>query len=301
MKKAVMLMAYGTPRSLEDVEAYYTHIRGGIRPSPEALENLVERYSAIGGTSPLMSITEVQRRKLESRLRHSGSETKVFSAMKHSPPFIADVVKEAAAAGVDQLLAIALAPHYSKISIGSYIKAVQDANISALGKMKLEFIPSWHDHPRLIETWARMVAEASKTTPEDYWLIFSAHSLPARILAEGDPYKDELRRTAELIAKKVGRTRWSFAFQSASHTHEPWLGPDILEHLDSLYAKGERAFLVAPIGFVSDHLEILYDIDVECKQWAKDRGARLDRTESLNDSDGFIQCLYELVVEKAFA
>lgn len=291
-------MAYGAPRRLEDVEAYYTHIRGGTKPSPEELENLVERYRAIGGTSPLIGITEAQRAKLQSRLRSSGSKTRVYSAMKHSPPFIADVVKEVAADGVDRLLGIALAPHYSKMSIGSYIKAVEDANSILPKKMKLDFVPSWHENPKLIEVWCERISEAEKKLSENCWLIFSAHSLPARIVSEGDPYKDQLLETSRLVAEKAGKDRWSFSFQSASHTREPWLGPDILEHLDSLHEEGKRDFLVVPVGFVSDHLEILYDIDVECREWARRHGARLERCESLNDSDGFIECLYDLVMKK---
>ncbi len=299
--KAVLLMAYGTPRRLEDVEAYYTHIRGGRKPSPEELENLVERYRSIGGTSPLIGITEAQRAKLQSRLRVSNSKTRVYSAMKHSPPFIADVVKEAAADGVDQLLGIALAPHYSKMSIGSYVKAVEDANSMLKKRMKLDFVPSWHENPKLIEVWCGRISDAEKKLRGNCWLVFTAHSLPARILSEGDPYRDQLLMTSRLIAKKAGKDRWSFSFQSASDTGEPWLEPDILDHLDSLNEKGERNFLVVPIGFVSDHLEILYDIDVECREWARDHGARLERCKLLNDSDGFIECLYDLVKEKGFA
>lgn len=298
--KAVLLMAYGTPKRLEDVEAYYTNIRGGRKPSPEELENLVERYRAIGGTSPLMGITESQGAKLQSRLRASGSKTIVYSAMKHSPPFIADVVKEVAADGVDQLLGIALAPHYSKMSIGSYIKSVEDANSILMKRMKLDFVQSWHENPKLIEVWCERISDAEKKLRGNYWLIFSAHSLPARILSEGDPYRDQLLKTSTLIANKAGKDRWSFSFQSASHSREPWLGPDLMEHLDSLNENGERNFLVAPIGFVSDHLEILYDIDVECREWAREHGAVLERCESLNDSDGFIECLYDLVKKKGF-
>ncbi len=293
-------MAYGTPGSLEDVESYYTHIRGGRKPSPEELENLVRRYRAIGGTSPLIGITEAQGAKLQSRLRSSSSNTRVYSAMKHSRPFIADVIKDAAADGVDKLLGIALAPHYSKMSIGSYINAVEDVNATLQKRMKLDFVQSWHENPKLIEVWCERISAAEKKLPGNYTLVFSAHSLPARIISEGDPYRDQLLETSRLIAEKNGNDRWSFSFQSASQTREPWLGPDILEHLDSLNEKGERNFLIAPIGFVSDHLEILYDIDIECKGWARERGASLERCESLNDSDEFIECLYDLVKKKGF-
>ncbi len=298
--KAVMLMAYGTPNTLGDVKAYYTHIRGGRKPSPKELVNLVERYKAIGGTSPLIRITEGERSKLQSRLAASGSETKVYSAMKHSPPFIADVVKGAAADGVDELLSIALTPHYSKISTGTYTLAVELANAALPTKMKLDFVLSWHKHPELIDAWAKRVRQAERTLPGADSLVFSAHSLPERILAQEDTYRNQLLETSELIAAEIGKEGWSFSFQSAGHTNEPWLRPDILEHLQELVDNGQQDFLIAPIGFVSDHLEILYDIDVECGQWAKDHGVGLTRCESLNDSDELIGCLHSLVLEKHF-
>jgi ferrochelatase len=220
--------------------------------------------------------------------------------MKHSPPFIADVVSRAAEEGVDELLAIALAPHYSRMSIGSYVRAVEEANATLPKKMSLDFVLAWHRSPNLIEAWARRISEAEKTIPSGYSLVFSAHSLPERILAEGDPYKDELLETSSLIGLRLRTEVWSFAFQSASHTNEPWLGPDVLDHLQDLFERGQRNYLIAPIGFVSDHLEILYDIDVECRQWARDRAVGLERCESLNDSDEFVECLHSLVLEKHF-
>ncbi len=298
--KAVMLMAYGTPRTMGEVEEYYTNIRGGRKPSPEELSNLVERYEAIGGTSPLIRITEGQRSKLQSRLAASGSETRVYSAMKHSPPFIADVVKEAAADGVDELLSIALAPHFSKMSVGTYMLAVELANEGLSTKMKLGFVTSWHRQPELIEAWANRIKLAERDLPGGYSLVFSAHSLPERILSLGDPYRSQLLETSELIAAAVGKAGWTFSFQSASHSSEPWLGPDILTHLQALADDGERNFLIAPIGFVSDHLEILYDIDTECREWANEHGSRLSRCESLNDSDELIRCLHSLVLGKQF-
>jgi ferrochelatase len=298
--KGVILMAYGTPRTLEEVEAYYTNIRGGRRPPDADLQNLVERYRAIGGTSPLIRITESVCEKLEQALRAGGSETRVYMAMKHSRPFISDVVRRVADDGMDQALAIALAPHYSTMSVGSYLLAVDVANDSLPKKMRVDRVLSWHEHPKLIEAWAARVASASAGLTDDYSLIFSAHSLPESILAHHDPYRDQLLETSKLVAEAVGRSGWTFAFQSASHTSEPWLGPDILEHLQSLYEVGRRSFLIAPVGFVSDHLEILYDIDVECRTWAEDLGVQLRRCQSLNDSPEFIECLLALVTEKGY-
>jgi ferrochelatase len=299
MTKGVLLMAYGTPSTLEDVESYYMHIRGGWKPTKSELDNLVERYRAIGGTSPLIRITESERDRLQERLGASGSSTRVYSAMKHSSPFIADVVK-AASAEVDEMLAIALAPHYSSMSVGSYMRAVEEANASLQNKLKLDTVLSWHANPKLIQAWVERIRHAESNLPARYALVFSAHSLPERILAQGDPYKDELLETSRLVAGQLGREDWTFSFQSAGHTSEPWLGPDILEHLQTLYEGGERNFLIAPIGFVSDHLEILYDIDVECRRWADTHGSKIARCESLNDSDELIDCLRSLVINKKF-
>jgi ferrochelatase len=298
--KAVLLMAYGTPKSLGHVEAYYTHMRGGQKPSLPELENLTNRYKAIGGTSPLVAISERLRDKLQERLRQGGSSTQVYLAMKHSPPFIADVVRRAAEDGVDELLAVALAPHYSRMSVGTYMMAVEAANSALPKKMKLDVVLSWHDHPKLIQAWTDAIKHAERNLSEDYFLIFSAHSLPEKILASGDPYRNELVETSELIAKQIGKADWGFAFQSASHSKEPWLGPDILSYLQEMLGKGKRSFLVAPIGFVSDHLEILYDIDVECKQWAQTHGVQLARCDSLNDSAGIIECLSSIIMEERY-
>lgn len=297
----VLLLAYGTPRSLSEVEEYYTNIRGGRKPSDGEITNLVERYKAIGGLSPLIQITESLRKKLQARLGSNDSKTHVYSAMKHSRPFISDVVADAAKDGVDELLSIALAPHYSRMSVGSYMMAVELANQSLQRKMKLDNISTWHANPIFVKAWADSVRREEKKLGEDYSLVFSAHSLPEVIRKQGDPYMYELLETSELVANAIGKKNWSFAFQSAGHTREPWLGPDILEHLQSLFDNGQRRFLIAPIGFVSDHLEILYDIDVECQKWASDHGVRLERCDSLNDSDALVDCLYSLILERHFA
>lgn len=298
--KGIIVMAYGGPSSPDQVESYYTHIRRGMKPSPEQLEDLVSRYRAIGGSSPLLGITERQAAGLESALRKRGG-VKVFAGMKHSPPFIADVVKEASASGVTELLCIALAPHYSSISIGGYAKAVDEGNQKLGAPMKVSFVKSWHRNPRMISMWARRVREAGKAAGSDASLVFSAHSLPERIIMEGDPYRDQLMESSRLIAGEAGWKDWSFTFQSQSKTGEPWLGPDILDHLESLYKKGERKFISAPIGFVSDHLEILYDIDIEAKGWARERGAELVRCESPNDSAEMIDSLVEIAEQNGFA
>lgn len=293
-------MTYGTPQSLENVEQYYTNIRGGLRPTDAEIERLRRRYQAIGGTSPLIRITERLREKLQRRLANEGSATLVYSAMKHSEPFISDIVKRAASDGVDELLSIALAPHYSKMSVGTYMLAVEMANAALPKGMKLDSVSSWHANPKLIEAWASRIRSSEQNLPESYSLVFSAHSLPEKILADGDPYRYQLIETCELIATAIGRNKWSFSFQSAGHTKEPWLGPGILEHLQEQFSQGYRSFLIAPIGFVADHLEILYDIDIECKQWAEKNGAQLSRCASLNDSDDFVDCLHSIILTRKF-
>ena len=298
-----MLMAYGTPRTLGDVEAYFTHIRemyrGGGKPSREEISELTERYRRIGGTSPLIEITENQKKKLQAKLTSVGSSTIVYSAMKHSPPFIADVVEQASRDGVDELFGLALAPHYSSISVGTYIQAMNEVNLKLARPMKVQYVTSWHDNPLLIEMWTEKVVEAGLKLGEESSLIFSAHSLPERIL-KTDPYKDQLLETSKLVGVRLNRPDWSFCFQSASQSREPWLGPDIQEHLESLYTRGERNFLLAPVGFVADHLEILYDIDIECKEWARNRGAKLERCVMPNDSPKLIDCLYSIAASKGF-
>jgi len=298
--KGILLMAYGTPASLDDVEAYYTHIRGGRKPSAEQLSDLVNRYTVIGGNSPLLKITHRQAAKLQSVLAAKGSNVKVYAGMKHSPPFISAIIKTAISEGVTDLLCIALAPHYSSMSVGGYIRVVEEASAQLAEKPKIKFIRSWHDRPDFVSLWVDRVNRANGRLGDGASLVFSAHSLPERILQLGDPYKQQLLESSKLVADRLRWKGWTFTFQSASQSGEKWLGPDVLEHLQSLYDKGSRTFLMAPIGFVSDHLEILYDIDVECVEWAKQHDSRLARCESLNDSDDFISCLASLAAESGF-
>ena len=283
MKPAVVLMAYGSPSRLSDMRAYLEDIRGGRPVSDAAVEELTERYRRIGGRSPLDDVTEAQRSALEEEL-----ELPVFVGMKHWQPRIAEAVDQALAGGADTLVGIVLAPHYSKLSIDGYRERLEDA----LGeRAELRFVESWHAHEPYIAVLADRVRGA------DAHVVFTAHSLPARILAEGDPYRDQLLETSQLIAEQAGLDRWSFAFQSESATGEPWLGPDILDELDSLHARGVERVLVCPIGFVSDHLEIRWDIDVEARERAAELGLELDRIESLNDDPAFVRGLAELVRE----
>jgi ferrochelatase len=280
-RTAVILMAYGSPERPEDIPAYFEDIRGGRPVRPEAVAQLTERYRRIGGRSPLNEITEAQRAALEVE-----TGLPVFVGMKHWHPWIADAVDAALADGAERIVALVLAPHYSRMSIGGY----RDRLETALdGRAELSFVESWHDHEPYIE----LLADRLQGT--DAHVVFTAHSLPERILADGDPYRDQLLETSQLVAERAGVEHWSFAFQSESATGEPWLGPDILDELESLYEGGVRTVLVAPVGFVSDHLEILWDIDVEARERAAELGLELDRIESLNDDPAFIRALADLV------
>jgi protoporphyrin/coproporphyrin ferrochelatase len=282
-RTAVIAMAYGSPSRVEDIAAYYTDIRGGRPVSDEKVAELTERYRRIGG-SPLNEITERQRAALERELG-----LPVYVGMKHWEPWVADAVREALAAGAERIVGVVLAPHYSRMSIGGYRDRLERALDGAAPEVR--FVESWHDH----EPFLAVVADRVRDT--DAHVVFTAHSLPERILASGDPYKNELLETSRLVAERAGipADRWSFAFQSESATGEPWLGPDILDHLDDLHAEGVRKVLVAPVGFVADHLEILWDIDVEARERAADLGLELDRIESMNDDPAFIRALAERV------
>ena len=281
MKTAVVLMAYGSPSRPEDIPAYFEDIRGGRPVRSEAVAELVERYRRIGGSSPLNEITERQRAALEHDLG-----APVHVGMKHWTPRIAEAAERALDEGAERIVGLALAPHYSDISIGGYRERLEAA---VAGRAELVMIESWHDH----EPFLDIVAGRVRGT--DAHVVFTAHSLPARILAECDPYRDQLLTTSRLVAERAGVETWSFAFQSASPTGEPWLGPDILEELVRLHGDGVRKVLVAPVGFVSDHLEILWDIDVEAREKAAELDLELDRIESLNDSPEFARALALLV------
>jgi len=274
-------MAYGSPARPEEIPAYFADIRGGRPASREAVEELTERYRRIGGTSPLNEITERQRLALAQELR-----IPVYVGMKHWTPRIAEAAERALAEGAERVVGLVLAPHFSRMSVGGYHRQLEEA---LAGRAELAFIASYHAFEPFIELLAGRVGET------DAHVVFTAHSLPERILADGDPYKEQLLETSSLVAERAGIESWSFAFQSESSTGEPWLGPDILDELDRLHGEGVRKVLVAPIGFVADHLEIYWDIDVEAREKAAKLGLELDRTESLNDDPAFIGVLASVV------
>ena len=283
MSVAVVLMAYGSPERIDDVPAYYADIRGGRPIAPENLHDLVARYRALGieNHNPLNAITEQTRAALERELR-----LPVFTGMKHWTPRIADAAERALETGADAVLGLVLAPHYSRLSIAGYRAQLEQA---LDGRAELRMIESWHDYPPFVEFLAERVRGTNRH------VVFTAHSLPARILNEGDPYQEQLWETARLVADEAALQRWSFAYQSASPTGEPWLGPDILDHLTDLHASGVSEVLVCPVGFVSDHLEIRWDIDVEAKERARELGMDLQRIEMPNAEPAFVQALALLV------
>jgi ferrochelatase len=281
---SVVLMAYGSPEQLADVPAYYSDIRGGRPIPPELMEDLIERYRRLGieDGSPLNAITEETRAALEREL----GDVPVFTGMKHWTPRIAEAADAAVAAGPDTVVGLVLAPHYSTMSIAGYR---QQLDAALAGRAELVFIESWHDEPGFID----LLAERVRGTGAH--VVFTAHSLPARILDLGDPYKNQLLETAQLVAERAALETWSFSFQSESHTGEPWLGPDILHHLPGLQGDGVRDVLICPIGFVADHLEIRWDLDHEAAELAEELGLGFGRIEMPNADPAFVQVLVGLV------
>ena len=298
-RDAVLLMAYGGPQRLAQVEAYYTDIRHGNPPPPALLEELLGRYRAIGGASPLSGIVERQRAGLQRELAERGMALSVYAGMRHIEPRIGQVVAQMAADGAERLVAIALAPQRSTSTAG-YREAVERA-IAALGTAAPWplFVESWHDQPRFIAALATATAEALARFPDPTRVpvLFTAHSLPSRVVAEGDRYPHEVARTAGRVAAQLGLARHSVAFQSAGRTDEPWLGPEIRDEIRRLAAAGVTDLVVCPVGFVADHLEVLYDIDIEARAVAAEVGVRLERARSMNDDPVFIAGLADLVVD----
>ena len=286
----MILMAYGSPDRLSDVPAYYADIRGGRPIAQEQLDDLVARYRALGvgdgdGPSPLNAVTEETRAALEAALGFP-----VCTGMRHWQPRIADGVEVALAGGADLLAALVLAPHYSAMSIGKYRALFHKA---VAGRVETRFVERWGADPAFVDVLAQRCRVA--LTGAGAHVVFTAHSLPARILDEGDPYRDELMETASLIAQRAALRRWSFSFQSESPTGEPWLGPDILSHLVALKAQGIDDVLVCPVGFVSEHLEIRWDIDHEAKEKAGELGLRLERIAMPNADPAFVTALAGIV------
>ncbi|MDP4097757.1 ferrochelatase [Paenibacillus sp. P96] len=303
----VLVMSYGTPESLDQVEAYYTHIRRGSAPSAEQLKELKDRYEAIvGGVFPLRENTDRQVHSLQETLnrenRNPDVEFVCYQGLKHARPFIEDGIGQMAADGIKQAIGIVLAPHYSSMSVGGYIKRAQEKAVE-LG-LNMAFIESYHLHPKLIKALVQRVSakldlfEEAGAHRDSVRVLFSAHSLPERILSAGDPYVDQLMETSRVVAERAGISSWQFTWQSAGRTAEPWLGPDILETLHTLSEEQVEDVLVAPVGFVSDHLEVLYDLDIEAQAVARELDMRLMRIDSLNSDPLYMETLSDIIIDK---
>jgi ferrochelatase len=296
-------MAYGGPDSLEDVEPYLLDIRGGRPTSHELVEEIKERYAQIGGRSPLLELTREQAAALEAELNQGGASCfRVYVGMRHWQPRIKEAVAQMARDGIEQAVAVVMAPHYSRMSIGAYFQRLEEAIQDLHASISFARVESWHKHPGFINALAEKAGAALRRFAEDGSdrlpkVIFSAHSLPTRILKAGDPYDAQLHETASVLAKRLDlpEDRWLFSYQSAGQSSEPWLGPPIEEVIVELIQAGEKRLLVVPIGFVCDHVEILYDLDIECRGLAEAHGGRLERSESLNASPTFIAALADLV------
>lgn len=288
-------MAYGSPNRLEEVEEYLTNIRHGNQPDRGDLEELKQRYSRIGGSSPLLQITQLQATALEAALRHRDMPCRVYVGMKHWHPFIKDVLEDVLRNGHDRLIAVALTPFYSKMTVGEYSEAIKRCLDGTRKSISWEIVESFHDHPLFLEAWSNRVRssllDSTHAQDGDTYTIFTAHSLPEEISKWGDPYPDQLNKTAQEIANLLQLRKWSLAYQSAGMRGGPWLGPDIEETISSLASKGQKNILIAPIGFLSDNLEVLYDIDVRCQELATSLGVDIRRAELLNDNSTFIEAI----------
>jgi protoporphyrin/coproporphyrin ferrochelatase len=298
----VLVMAYGGPDSLDDIPGYLADIRAGRTTPHEVVEEVTANYRAIGGRSPLL---EMSRRQVDALAERLGDGYRCYLGMRHWSPWIEEVVGRMVEDGIRRAVGLVLAPHFSAMSVARYQQKVADGLELYRGRIEFEHVPSYHDAPGLIEAFAERVAEGVSRWPEDerdrVHVVFTAHSLPERVLAAGDPYDAQCRETARLVAERAGLAadRWSWSYQSAGRTPEPWAGPDLGDHLEQLAASGVRDVVVVPVGFVSDHVEILFDVDVRGRAVADRLGIRLERPPALNDHLAFIEALAQLVRPRA--
>lgn len=298
----VLVMSYGTPESLDQIEEYYTHIRRGNPPTEAQLNELKGRYEAIvGGFFPLRENTNRQVAALEDTLnnrnRDEGRSFRCYQGLKHARPYVMNGVEQMAGDGVDEAVGIVLAPHYSVMSVGGYLKQAGE-KADELG-LPMSYVRSYHLHPKLIEALSLRVSKAVEKfgvqDRNEIRVLFTAHSLPKRIIEMKDPYPHQLLETAKAVAEQSGVSNWQFAWQSAGRTPEPWLGPDILDELRTLREQGVTNILICPVGFVSDHLEVLYDIDIEAQKLAGELEVHLERTESLNTDPLYMEALSDAI------
>ena len=303
-KTAVLLMAYGTPRSKEEILPYYTDIRRGRAPTDEQLQDLSNRYEAIGGLSPLKQLTEAQQTALQRALDAQSPDTyTVFLGLKHATPFIEEAVADIASQGFTHITALVLAPHFSSFSIGQYVGRAEEA--ARPHGISVKAVTSWATEPAFIDFLANDMRLKLSSMPERTKVLFTAHSLPQRIIDAGDPYPEELRATATAVASAVGLSQWSqwsIAWQSAGRTPEPWIGPDILAVIQDLGATRSTdepvdGVLICACGFVADHLEVLYDLDIEAEHAAQSLGLKFARTACVNDDSEVMSALAQRVID----
>ena len=291
--EAIILLAHGAPENLDKVDEYVLRIRHGRPLAPELMATIRDRYKMVGG-SPLLHWTELQAAGLQDLLRKNNDQRNVYFGMRYSPPYIKDTVQRMIADGVTSAKAICLAPQFSRLTIGAYKTSMEEA----VGQNQLQFqiVQSYAKHPLLIRAFAARLKDALQHHPGAF-VILTAHSLPERVASEGDPYDYEVKETAVLVARACQLPDWRFAYQSQGMTSEKWLGPTVESRLNELAEKGIREVVLMPIGFVCDHVEILYDIDIQFRQIAAAKGIQLNRAESLNDSSLFLELLFHLAAQ----
>ena len=297
-------MAMGGPDSLEAVGPYLNDVRGGRPTPPELIQEITERYRATGGKSPVLAITKEVAGRLEARLNATGAARfKVYVGLRHWHPYIREVYQEIVKDGVRRVVGVCMAPQNSQLSVGAYIRKVSEAQTESGADVRFTYVPDWHTHPALIRGILANIHEAFQKFPpearERVALIFTAHSLPERILASGDPYPEQVRQTVEAVLAALGPlpsgATWRSAYQSQGRSEDKWLGPTVQATLEELHGLGFRHILMAPIGFVSDHLEVLYDIDIEFKKLAGEMGMWLERIAMLNATPPLIESLLDIV------
>ncbi|MDF0675289.1 MAG: ferrochelatase [Nitrospira sp.] len=297
---AVLLMAMGGPDCLENVEPFLRDVRGGRPTPPELVEEIRERYRVTGGKSPAVGITQEVAKKLEQQLNESGDgRYRVYVGLRHWHPFIKETYTELLKESPEQIIAVCMAPQQSSLSTGAYRRKVEEARAELRDSTEVTYVGSWNRHPRLIAAIVDNIRKGLLAFPADARasvpVLFTAHSLPERIVAMKDPYPDEVKGTVEAVTRSLGNQPTYFAYQSQGRSSEPWLGPTVEAMLDTIRQRGHRHVLVAPIGFVCDHVETLFDIDIELKQLAVNKGLQLQRMAMLNDSPALIATLHDVL------
>ncbi len=297
---AILLMIMGGPDCLENVEPFLLDVRGGRPTPPELVEEIRERYRATGGKSPAVGITRDVAKKLERRLNASGGDRyKVYVGLRHWHPFIKETYAELLMDDPEQVIGLCMAPQQSSLSTGAYRKKVEEARAALHSTCPVSYVGSWNRHPKLIAAIVENITHSLLRFPADVRdtvpVLFTAHSLPERIVALKDPYPDEVRGTVEAVTALLGDQPTRFAYQSQGRSSEPWLGPTVESAVEALHHAGHRHVLVAPIGFICDHVETLFDIDIELKQWATSKDMQLERIAMLNDSPALVETLADVL------